>query len=140
MPTGNLELDGVMRILEQEVEARELTSTTRGPTPSHKMQAQMPTGATLLTTNSESSNIGPSCVYCGWGHASTSCTTITNVTACKDVLCKAGRCYVCLQKSHQRKNCCSGSSCVVCRGRHHVIICYCQNLDQGSQPPPVHES
>ena len=40
--------------------------------------------------------------------------TITEVGARKDILRKAGRCYVCLRKNHVSKD------CRLCRGRHHV--------------------
>ena len=96
-----------------------------------KTQTRVPTAAALLTSNSGSNNGSPSCVYCGQGHTSTSCATVTDVAARKDVLRKTGRCYVCLRKNHLSRDCRSSSTCRVCRRRHHVSICPRRNADQG---------
>ena len=90
---GKWDLDGVMKIPEREVEARELASTTGTPAHTRKTQVWIPTGAALLASNSGSGSGGPNCVYCGQGHTSTSCATITDVTARKEILRKTGRCY-----------------------------------------------
>ena len=135
MTAGNWDLDGVMKILDWEVEARERATNIGGSAPPCKTQTRTPTGATLFTNNSGSGIGGPSCVYCGLSHASTSCTTITDVTARKNILRKAGRCYICLWRNHLSKDCRSGFSCRTCRGRHHVTICSCRSSTQGIHPP-----
>ena len=61
---GKWDLDGVMKILEQGVEARELASTTRTPAHTRKTQVQIPTGAALLASNSGSGSGGPNFAYC----------------------------------------------------------------------------
>lgn len=57
--TGRWDLDGVMKILEREVEARERASTTGVSGAPRKTQPRTPTGAALLTSNSASRNGGP---------------------------------------------------------------------------------
>ena len=119
MTAGKWDLDGVMKILEREVVAGERASTMRTlpQAPLHKTQTHVPTGAALLTSNSGFGNGSPSCVYCGQGHTSTSCTTVTDVADRKDVLrtCKTGRCYVCLLKNHLSRDCLSSSICRICQ-------------------------
>ena len=127
--TGTWNLIDVMSILEQEVDARECASASSMLLPPHRPQTRLPTGATLFTNNPASNN-EPSCVYCGQRHTSNSCTTITEVGARKDVLRKAGRCYVCLRKNHLSKECRSNQNCRLCRGRHHVTICHRQGASQ----------
>ena len=113
-------LDKVMKIIEREVDARERASV---PTTSSNPRRRMPTAATLIASNSEPTGEHITCVYCRQRHTSSSCTTITDVTARKKILRKAGRCYTCLMKHHLSKDCCSRQRCEKCQGRHHATIC-----------------
>ena len=88
-----------MKILEWEAGARERASTTGTPAHTRKTQVWISTAATLLASNSGSGSGGPNCAYCGQGHTSTSCATITDVTARKEILRKTGRCNICLRKN-----------------------------------------
>ena len=63
------------------------------PTTSSNPRRRMPTAATLIASNSGPTGEHITCVYCGQGHTSGSCTTITDVNARKEILLKAGRCY-----------------------------------------------
>ena len=116
------DLDQVMKILEQETDARERASLSSAPNTSRTTPPRMPTAATLVASNSESfgTNI---CVYCNQSHRSISCTTVVDVPARREVLRRTGRCYVCLKKHHLSKDCRSKLRCQKCRGRHHVTIC-----------------
>ena len=76
-------LDKVMKIIEREVDAREQASV---PTTSRNPRRRMPTAATLIASNSEPTGEHITCVYCGQGHKSSSCTTLTDVTARKEIL------------------------------------------------------
>ena len=127
MTAGRWDLDGVMKILEREVDARERASSTGTPATPRRVQPRTPTAAALMASNSGPASGSFSCVYCGQSHTSSSCTVITDVTARKDILRKAGRCYLCLRRHHLSKNCHSNFSCRKCRGRHHVSICPRQN-------------
>ena len=126
------DLDEVVKVLEREVVARECTATT-GTLPQvllRKSQPRIPTGAALLINNSGSDSDGPTCVYCGQDHTSTSCSTFTDVSAHKEVLHKAVRCYICLRKNHLSRKCRASSNRQGCEGRHHSSICPGRNLDQ----------
>ena len=69
------------------------------------------------------SNSGPvRCAFCEQGHASSSCTVVTDVSARKEALRKSGRCYVCLRKGHISRDCRSTGCCNKCRGRHHSTV------------------
>ena len=48
---------------------------------------------------------------------------MTDVDARREILRKAGRCYVCLRRYHISRDCRSSATCSKCHGRHHVTIC-----------------
>ena len=129
------DLDWVMRIFEQGVNARERASASSVSSTPRKIQSWMPTAATLVASHSGQTNGGVGCVYCGQGHPSSSCNAVTDVAARNEVLRKAGRCYVCLRKHHISRECRLNLSCRRCRGRHHVTICYCRGPEQGTNAP-----
>ena len=80
-------------------------------------------------------------------HASNTCKTVTNIAARKEVLNRAGRCFICLKRSHISKDCNSRMKCLKCGQRHHVSICAGDTIDrikplhntptvEGSNSPP----
>ena len=128
-------LDEVMKIFEQEIDARERTSLSSGPSTPRRTQFRTPTATALVANHSGPTSTNVTCAYCGQSHLSASCTTIVDLPARKEALRKAGRCYVCLKKHHLSKDCRSNIRCQKCRGRHHVTICYRQ--DSNMSTPPV---
>ncbi len=117
------DLDRVMKIFEQEVDARERASISSAPSKFPRAQPRIPTAATLVASNSVLNSGNVSCVYCGQGHMSNSCAAVVDVATRKEILRRAGRCYTCLRKHHLSKDCRSNLTCKKCRGRHHVTIC-----------------
>ena len=126
-------LDQMMEIIEKELEARERASMNSS---GHNTQIQTrkshdhPTAAVLVATNASFS-----CYYCGEQHVSTSCKTVTNPDARRQILLKTGRCFICLRKGHMGKDCRSSTRCASCRGRHHTSICGSTRNPQGSTSP-----
>ena len=114
------DMEKVMKIISREVDARERSSTLSGsdPLPKKQFPKGPPTAAALVANDS-----APHCVYCNQDHQSTSCTVVTDVDARREVLRKAGRCYVCLRRYHISRDCRSSATCSKCHGRHHVTIC-----------------
>ena len=82
------DLDQVMKVFEQEVDARECASLPGTPT-SRGSQPRIPTAASLVAGSSGSS---VTCMYCNQNHSSTSCTTVADISALKKALRRAGRC------------------------------------------------
>ena len=117
------DLDQVMKIFEQEVDARERASLPSGTGTPRGTQSRTPTTATIAAGNSPS-NTTISCVFCNQKHPSASCTQVVDVPARKEILRRAGRCYVCLKRHHLSKDCRSSIRCEDCRGRYHVTICH----------------
>ena len=62
--------------------------------------------------------------YCNSDHLTNSCDIVKDVQARKDILRRAGRCYICLRRNHISKNCRSALKCGKCQGRHHETICH----------------
>lgn len=126
-------LDQMMEIIEKELEARERASMNSS---GHNTQIQTrkshdhPTAAVLVATNSSFS-----CYYCGEEHVSTSCKTVTNPDARRQILLKTGRCFICLRKGNMGKDCRSSTRCAGCRRRHHTSICGSNRNPQGSRSP-----
>ena len=98
-------LDEVMKIFEQEIDARERASLLNISDSSRRMHTRTPTAAALIANDSTSTTANVNCAYCGQAHLSASCTTISDVPTQKETLRKAGRCYVCLKKYHLSKDC-----------------------------------
>ena len=98
-------LDIIMRVLENELEARERAVLHDESQLSAESQAfpnfQMRTTTSALFTK----HSGPTCTYCKQSHPSNSCKMVTNPAARKNILMKQGRCFVCLRKDHLSKNC-----------------------------------
>ena len=115
----------VMEIFQKELDAREraavsTTSTFQGKKP----VKDVPTASSLLTGDSTIN-----CCFCGQSHTSEVCAKVTDVGHRKQILIKAGRCFLCLWKHHLSKNCRSSMRCSNCQGRHHITIC---NKGQGA--------
>ena len=83
-----------MKIIDQEVDVREQSATSNPSSLPKKPHPKLPPTAAALMTSSS----GPvRCAFCEQGHASSSCTVVTDISARKEALCKSGRCYVCLR-------------------------------------------
>ena len=78
---------------------------------------ELPTDAALLPIDSK-----PTCTYCTMDHALNTSKTVTNIAA-RNVLKKAGRCFICLKRNHIGKDCMSRITCLKCGHQHHVSIC-----------------
>ena len=68
-------------------------------------------------------NRGPSCSFCGDKHASQDCFNVTSIQARKEILRKAGRCFMCLRKNHLVRECNSKGECFRCSQKHHISLC-----------------
>ena len=95
-----------MRIINCEIEARE-RSTTSSHIQKYPVKGTPPTSSTFFNHSEQSSH----CVCCGQAHLSSSCTVVTEVSAKREVLCRSGRCYICLKKHHIIRDCCSKTNC-----------------------------
>ena len=122
-----------MRIFEQEIDARERAFVPTSQGNVHRLQ--VPTASTLLASSPGSNGNQVVCVYCEKDHLSSSCNTITDVAARKELLRKSGRCFVCLKRHHLSRDCRSNFNCKRCRGRHHVSICVRTTNKSGGNPP-----
>ena len=109
-----------MEVAEKEIEARE-SAATNEETSNTQMKRlssnrDRPTAAALVVVLSE--------LLLLWRTALiSSCKSVKNPEARKQILLKAGRCFVCLKKGHVSRDCKSSLKCTNCRGRHHVTIC-----------------
>ena len=70
----------------------------------------------MTATNTGSTNTSITCTYCSQNHPSALCSTVTDVNSRKEILSKAGRCYIFLWKNHLSRECTSNFSCTKCRG------------------------
>ena len=132
--TSDVELDQLLKEVEQEIDARERAQATQ-PTPSQstrKPREQPHTAATLLSGNPPAN-----CCYCQQRHAAEACTTVKGIEDKKQILRKSGRCFVCLRRGHISRECRSRSKCGKCSARHHVSLCAQASANEGSAAPPV---
>ena len=119
---GDWELDLCLKVLHQELEARERAAgshntyspTTNTPHRTNDQPWDDPPTASALTSTSRTS---PTCTYCKQSHASNKCTTVTDAQKRKEILRKEGRCYVGLKKRHLSRDCPSQNKCFKYNGR-----------------------
>ena len=78
-------LDALLKVVEEEIRARERTTVNSAKKPPNREQA---TAATLLSGNLTS---GPTCCYCGQQHTSRSCETVKLVEGRRRILQRSGR-------------------------------------------------
>ena len=107
---GEWNLSTVMKILDREIDAREISAANPGACSNKKITRNPPTAAALLSTD-------PSvhCVYCDQTHLPSQCKNVADVKAWKQILLRSGRCFVCLKKGHVSKNCRSSTKCFTCQ-------------------------
>lgn len=133
VPDSEWNLDSLLREVEEELAARERTVANSSQPPSRKGVERSPHTATTLTASTPSSI--PLCCYCQQHHPSNNCKNVTQVTARKQILRKAGRCFICLRRGHICRNCRSPNKCARCSGRHHTSICERDSEDSTPSRP-----
>ena len=115
-------MDELLRIVKEEVEARELSESIKvGESkgldyPSRRMA--QPTASALVVRDGNS-NRKPQCVYCKAEHYSASYEAVNTVSARIEILQKAGNCFVCLASGHRAAQCNSRKRCQKCGRWHH---------------------
>lgn len=91
-------LVSLMETLVKEIEARERTAAANQ---SHgKTNREQPTSAALYTGDRVIT-----CCYCQHNHSHNSCPKVTLPESRKQLLRKAGRCFVCLKRGHVSAAC-----------------------------------
>ena len=134
IPEGGWSLDPLLKIIEEEIAARERVQTKPSqpgqPQGQRKNSEQnLPTATTLM------SNAAPSafmCCFCQQPHPPAKCTTVTQIEARKQILKRNGRCFRCLRKGHIGRECRSTIKCSHCTGRHHASVCPREHPQQSS--------
>ena len=118
-------LDDLMKVIRDEVEAREAsegTKVTQGqpkpPLHTYKPSRELPSAATLL-----SNEFRLRCAYCDGPHFSASCSIVNSVWERRNILLRSGKCFNCLKSNHKVKDCHSRHTCHTCHKRHHQSIC-----------------
>ena len=112
------DLDSMMKVFEQELEARERAAVETGNAVLKRPAKEHPTTAALLTGQSPAS-----CCYCGGTHQSQQCESVSSIEQRKQLLRQTGRCFVCLKRGHLGRDCRSSSRCTHCSAGHHNSIC-----------------
>ena len=137
------DLNHILDIFRSELKARERAnwnnvsttdqSTSKLPYNKGRKGLPFPTDAALFATGSK-----PTCTYCRKDHASNAYNNVTSIAARKEILKRAGRCFVCLKRNHISKDCSSRMKCLKC-GRHHHISILCKPLQVKSLHTPTVE-
>lgn len=116
-------LDDLLQRLQEEIAARERVGAPSAPTKKVVKDGSVSTAATLLSPNNTPQSNAPTCSYCQQRHPSGCCKVVTDVGARRQILMRAGRCFVCLGRYHISKQCRHTTKCRQCGGRHHYSIC-----------------
>ena len=130
-------MDCLLQVFDGKLAVRERVSNSSHSQPrrNHDRGLHPPTSALLSKTLEPGA--GMTCCYCQQPHSSVSCTSVTSVSARKQILKTSGRCFNCLRKGHVGHNCRSSGRCQRCKGKHHTSICAVQGNEGASRPPPT---
>lgn len=112
-------LDELLRVVKEEVVARERVSVTQTVKP--RRDSKPPPSATALVSDVKGFQLG--CCYCDKDQSAATCDIVAEINARKPILRKSGRCYSCLRKGHLSRDCRTTHRCHKCNGRHHTSIC-----------------
>ena len=129
IPESTLNVDSLLKIVEEELLARERTQASN-QTPPRRNYDKPRSTVTTLFSGAPSPASSPTCCYCQQAHSSTECSAVTNVGARRQILRTSGRCFNCLRKGHLSRNCRSPRRCQRCNGRHHSSICEGRSLER----------
>ena len=129
------DLDHILDVFRSELEARERANGNNvSPTDQSSCQFShnrgcnglpLPTDAALIATRCK-----PTYTYCQKDHATIACKNVASIAARRDILKRAGRCYVCLKRNHMSKDCSSRMKCLKCGRQHHTSICMSNTNDE----------
>ena len=120
-------IDELLDAIKTEIEARESsegakTSVVDSRRNSSNSKPQTLAGGNALLSQTQG-EFKIRCVFCDNLHYSASCDVVKSVESRRRILTTSGRCYNCLKKGHQAKNCSSERNCRHCKKRHHQSIC-----------------
>ena len=130
-------MDDLLKELISELELREEHCVLNKPERSQNTrlrdkEKELNTASALLA------KMNDYCAYCKGGHAHQDCENVKSVEERRLLLCKYGRCFICAQKGHISRNCSSKITCSICKGKHHVSICYKGGGANGDQFSRTH--
>ena len=123
------DLNILIEIFKEELFARERVQAIDGNKNSSSDETDYFTGHNLLNNSRKSDKKYEKkydsalkvCVYCD---ILTRCNTITHIETRRNILKKAGRCFLCLSKGHLKKHCKVKYSCVKCGSKDHKLRIY----------------
>ena len=98
----------------------------------HTKQDELNTASALLA------KMNDFCAYCKGGRAHQDCTIVKSVEERRQLLRRYGRCFICARKGQISRDCNSKLTCSMCKGKHHVSICYQSNITNGDQFSRAH--
>ena len=130
-------VDELLDTIKAEIEARESsegakTSGTETRKLANNKNPSLFGASALLTKNEGDAKIR--CAYCDNFHYSASCDVVKSYEDRKKILSKTGRCYNCLRREHQAKECSSQRNCRHCNKRHHQSICDAAHAKECKKP------
>ena len=128
-------IDELLEVIEKEVTARESSELksqgNKSMNGKFRQKQDLPTANSLFTGDYK-----PRCVYCNAEHYSASFTDVSQARDRKEILRKAGHCFVCLKTNHKSRECNSSKNCRHCSGKHHQSICDRPSNTKNSTPDP----
>ena len=122
-------LTSLLEVLEEELQARERVTSEVTKSARNGKQTSIPTGVTLFSGVYR----GTGCCYCEQSHSPKDCRVVKQVEARRQILKKAGRCFMCLCTGHISKECRSKIRCRKCGKRHHNTSVSVRRMKQENQ-------
>ena len=125
-PKETWKIDDLLSTIKLEIEARETSEATKSSVNNqqvHKRNNAPTANAMVVKSGKHLDSSKIQCVYCGDYHYSASCEKVVSVEARKKVLGESRRCFNCLRKGHNARDCANTKTCRHCQGKHHQSIC-----------------
>ena len=135
-------LDEFISSLSREVEIRESytpifkpgsqdkTEKTAQP---NKQEGGLPSAAAFFTAGNNKNIVN--CAFCKKEHKSEDCDTVKDPEERKKILLKSAKCFMCFKSGHRAFQCRNETSCSICSGKHHSILCSSVSQTQDKELP-----
>ena len=117
-------IDELLQAIKREIEVREASERIKTNDNKSPPYSRPNSGSASALTARSNESFKLQCVYCKGEHYSASCDIVKDARERKDILRQNDRCFNCIRKGHQVKDCTVNKNCRHCNKRHHQSICF----------------
>ena len=114
--------EAILEFLNNELQARERINHATLSNFDDSHEKPKTTSFSLVANSSSEKTF--QCIFCKREHKSQDCQIVKDISTRKSIIQREQRCFLCLKKGHQSRNCPAASKIrFTCCEKHHVAIC-----------------